>query len=253
MPPFASMTLYRPVFMDRRVQVTPSELGDAAADIDAFLLKKIRKGLEGACCTHGYVRKGSTQMLARSMGQAEHCRFTGDFMYFCKIRILCMLPEVGQVVDAQVLKANKLGAYALVVDQGNVTEAMRILVPRDLHIGNAEFDDLMPDQIVRVRILRSRFQGNDAFIQAVGTYEGPSSIEAKGAAKFAQQIPPTEKLLAAATAVASEPAAAAPAAAAPAAAAPALVVEEYDESKEADESESKEADESESKEADAEE
>ena len=128
--------------MDRRVQVTPSELSDAAADIDAFLLKKIRKGLEGACCTHGYVRKGSTQMLARSMGQAEHCRFTGDFMYFCKIRILCMLPEVGQVVDAQVLKANKLGAYALVVDQGNVTEAMRILVPRDLHIGNAEFDDL---------------------------------------------------------------------------------------------------------------
>ena len=244
MPPFASMTLYRPVFMDRRVQVTPSELSDAAADIDAFLLKKIRKGLEGACCTHGYVRRGSTQMLARSMGQAEHCRFTGDFMYFCKIRILCMLPEVGQVVDAQVLKANKLGAYALVVDQGNVTEAMRILVPRDLHIGNAEFDDLMPDQIVRVRILRSRFQGNDAFIQAVGTYEGPSSIEAKGAAKFAQQIPPTEKLLAAAaTAVASEPAAAA---AAPAPA-PALVVEEYDESKEADESESEA--EAESKEA----
>jgi DNA-directed RNA polymerase subunit E'/Rpb7 len=235
------MTLYRPVFMDRRVQVTPSELSDAAADIDAFLLKKIRKGLEGACCTHGYVRRGSTQMLARSMGQAEHCRFTGDFMYFCKIRILCMLPEVGQVVDAQVLKANKLGAYALVVDQGNVTEAMRILVPRDLHIGNAEFDDLMPDQIVRVRILRSRFQGNDAFIQAVGTYEGPSSIEAKGAAKFAQQIPPTEKLLAAAaTAVASEPTAAAPAAAP----APALVVEEYDESKEAEdeaEAESKEA------------
>jgi len=241
MPPFTSMTLYRPVFMDRRVQVTPSELSDAAADIDAFLLKKIRKGLEGACCTHGYVRRGSTQMLARSMGQAEHCRFTGDFMYFCKIRILCMLPEVGQVVDAQVLKANKLGAYALVVDQGNVTEAMRILVPRDLHIGNAEFDDLMPDQIVRVRILRSRFQGNDAFIQAVGTYEGPSSIEAKGAAKFAQQIPPTEKLLAAAaTAVASEPTAAAPAAAP----APALVVEEYDESKEAEdeaEAESKEA------------
>jgi hypothetical protein len=161
-------------------------------------------------------------------------------MYFCKIRVLCMLPEVGQVVDAQVLKANKLGAYALVVDQGNVTEAMRILVPRDLHIGNAEFDDLMPDQIVRVRILRSRFQGNDAFIQAVGTYEGPSSIEAKGAAKFAQQIPPTEKLLAA-TAVASEPEAAA-------APAPALVVEEYDESKEADESESEAESEEESKE-----
>lgn len=216
MPPSANMTLYRPVLMDRCIALTPSELSDAAANIDAYLLKKIRKGLEGVCCTHGYVRRGSTQMLARSMGQAEHCRFTGDFMYFCKIRVLCMLPEVGQVVDAQILKANKLGAYALVVDQGNVTEAMRILIPRDLHIGNAEFDDLAPEQIVKVQILKSRFQGTDPFIQAVGTYEGPSSVEAKGAAKFAQQLPPTEKALEEATAeepVAEEPVAEEPVAA----------------------------------------
>ncbi len=166
------MSLFKPVYLDRRIPVAPTELRDAAANIDEFLVKKIRKELEGVCCTHGYVRPGSTQILARSMGQAEHGRFTGDFLYHCKVKVACLLPHANQLVDARVLKVNKLGAYALIVDQGRVREAMRILVPRDLHLGNQEFDNLQVGQGIRVKILRSRFQNNDAFIQAVGTYEG---------------------------------------------------------------------------------
>jgi DNA-directed RNA polymerase subunit E'/Rpb7 len=170
------MTLFKPVYIDHRLSLTPTELHDAAADMDGFLVKKIRRAIEGQCCTHGYVRLGSTQILARSMGQAEHCRFTGDFIYHCKIRVLCLLPEAGQLVDARILKVNKLGAYALIVDDGKIQEAMRILVPRDLHIGNEEFDALEVDQGIKVRLLSSRFQANDAFIQAVGTYEGISAV-----------------------------------------------------------------------------
>lgn len=169
------MTLFKPVYLDHRLSLSPTELHDAAADMDAYLVKKIRRALEGQCCTHGYVRQGSTQILARSMGQAEHCRFTGDFIYHCKIRVLCLLPEAGQLVDARILKVNKLGAYALIVDDGKIQEAMRILIPRDLHLGNEEFDALAVDQGIKVRILQSRFQANDAFIQAVGTYEGLSA------------------------------------------------------------------------------
>lgn len=170
------MTLFKPVYLDQRLALTPTDLHDAAADIDAFLVKKIRKSIEGQCCTHGYVRPGSTQILARSMGQAEHCRYTGDFLYHCKIRVSCLLPEAGQLVDARILKVNKSGAYALIVDDGRIQEAIRILIPRDLHLGNEEFDALEVDQGIKVRLLQSRFQANDTFIQAVGTYEGLSAI-----------------------------------------------------------------------------
>ena len=173
--PPSRMTLFKPVYIDHRLSLSPTELHEAAADMDSFLVKKIRKAIEGQCCTHGYVRPGSTQILARSMGQAEHCRFTGDFIYHCKIRVLCLLPEAGQIIDARILKINKLGAYALIVDDSRIQEAMRILVPRDLHLGNEEFDALEVDQGIRVRLLSSRFQANDAFIQAVGTYEGMSA------------------------------------------------------------------------------
>lgn len=177
------MTIFKPVYLDQRVSVSPTDLRTASSDIDKFLVDKIRSGLEGQCCTHGYVRPGSTQILARSMGQAEHCRFTGDFLFHCKVRVMCLLPEAGQIVDAQLLKVNKLGAYALVVDEGRVREAMRILLPKDLHLGNAEFDALAEGTIVRVRLLRSRFQSKDPFIQAVGVYEGVSATKLREAKK----------------------------------------------------------------------
>jgi DNA-directed RNA polymerase subunit E'/Rpb7 len=168
------MTLFKPVFLDQRVALKPTELQEASADIDTYLVNKIRVNLEGQCCTHGYVRPGSTQILARSMGQAEHGRFTGDFLFHCKVKVMCLLPVADQIVEGRVLKMNKMGAYALIVDEGRLREAMRILLPRELHLGNGDFDALESGQGVRIRILRSRFQAKDAFIQSVGVFEGLS-------------------------------------------------------------------------------
>ena len=187
------MSLFRPVYLDQRVALLPAEFRDAAADVDAYLLKKIRRRLEERCCTHGYIRRGSTQILARSMGQAEHCRFTGDFLYHCKVRVLCYMPEAGQTVDAQVLMTNKAGAYALLVDQSRVTEAMRIFLPRDLHLGNTAFDELQKEQVVRVRLLKARFKANDPFINAAGVFLGTSSVEIQGGLKKLKSVvAPTE-------------------------------------------------------------
>jgi DNA-directed RNA polymerase subunit E'/Rpb7 len=165
-------SIFKPSYIDQRVTLKPSELRDAAGDIDKFLTEKLRKRLEGICCTHGYVQPGSTEILARSMGQAEHGRFTADFVYNCKVKISCFLPFADQVITARIQKMNRLGAYALVYEAGRVLEAMRVLIPRDLHLGNAEFDGLQVGQGIKVRLLQSRFQVNDTFIQAVGKYEG---------------------------------------------------------------------------------
>ena len=173
----ASMTttqtsLFKPVYLDKRVSLSPAELRVAAGNMDEFLVAKIRDGLEGLCCAHGYVRPGSTTILGRSMGQAEHGLFTADFLYHCKVKVACLLPHADQIVEGRVLKVNKSGAYVLLVENGELLEAMRILLPRDLHIGNSEFEGLQVGQGIRVRILRSRFQTGDAFIQAVGEYDG---------------------------------------------------------------------------------
>ena len=106
----ARMSLFKPVFIDHRTTLEPKEYREAYTDIDAYLTKKIRRQLEGQCCTHGYVRPGSTQILARSMGLAENGRFTGDFLFNCKVKLMCLLPYDNQLMDARVLKVNRIGA-----------------------------------------------------------------------------------------------------------------------------------------------
>ena len=65
-------------------------------------------------------------------------------------------------MEAHVIKVNKMGAYAV------YEQAIRILLPRDLHIGDVDFDSIKEGETVNVTIERSRFQSNDPFIMAVG-------------------------------------------------------------------------------------
>jgi hypothetical protein len=44
-------------------------------------------------------------------------------------------------------------------------------MPRDLHQGNVNFDELKIGDKIRVKILKTRFQSHDEFIMAVGTLE----------------------------------------------------------------------------------
>ena len=169
--PQQQTTLFKKVFLDQRISLKPDELRAASDNIDLYLTDIIRKKIEGRCCIHGYVKPDSTKMLSRSLGQAEHCRFTGDFLFMCKVQVQCLFPHADMIVVGRILKINKIGAIALIMDNEDVQEAMRIIVPRDLHIGNNEFDTLQEGQSIRIRLLRSRFQAMDLFINTVGMFE----------------------------------------------------------------------------------
>jgi DNA-directed RNA polymerase subunit E'/Rpb7 len=157
--------MFHTVYLDERVSMSPSEVNmirsaEAAKDI---LTTKIREKYEGKCNANGHIRPGSVEILARSMGVAENGQFTGHFLYDCKVKCSVLYPTAGTVIDALVLKVNKMGAYAV------FEEAIRVLLPRDTHLGNTEFDAIKEGTTIKVRIDRSRFQTNDPFIMAVGS------------------------------------------------------------------------------------
>lgn len=152
------------MYLDSRVSLSPSELNiittpDSIKDI---LETKLREMHEGRCNANGFVKPGSLQLIGRSMGVAENGRFTGNLLFDCKMSCEVLYPTAGSIIDVSIIKVNKMGAYAV------FEEAIRILLPRDLHIGSTEFDALKEGDGVKVRIDRSRFQTKDAFIMAVG-------------------------------------------------------------------------------------
>ena len=151
------------VFEDK-VMLTPADLSREITSFDDILLQKLKSSLEGKCSRHGYVLPETLELLSRSMGSAEKGRFTSDFLYYIKAQGKVLNPPDGFQIEGEVARKNKMGLYVI------INNAIRIMIPRDLHIGNEDFDAIQIGDIVRVEIKKSRFQVNDTHILSIGQY-----------------------------------------------------------------------------------
>ncbi len=151
------------IFEDK-VTLTPGDLSREITSFDELLLEKLKKNIEGKCSSHGYVIPGSLELLSRSMGSVEKGRFTSDFIYYLKAQGKVLNPPEGLQVDGEVIKKNKMGLYVIIND------AIRIMIPRDLHIGNEKFEAIQIGDKIRVEIKKSRFQVNDTHILSIAEY-----------------------------------------------------------------------------------
>jgi hypothetical protein len=176
-------SMYHTIYLDERVALAPSDVNEALKLDDGItkkLLSHLQTKYERRCNVDGYVRAGSVEILQKSMGLGENGRFTGNWVWDCKFKCQVLYPTAGNEVEAIVLKVNKMGVYAILFDDliKNKDEAMiRILLPRDIHLGNTEFDDINEGDRVIVTLERSKFQTNDLFIVSVGRFVRKLEVE----------------------------------------------------------------------------
>jgi DNA-directed RNA polymerase subunit E'/Rpb7 len=165
-----------------KVALTPADLSREITSFDEILLERLKKMLEGKCSRHGFVIPGSLELLSRSLGSAEKGRFTADFLYILEAQGKVYNPPDGFQIEGEVIRKNKMGLYVI------IENAVRIMIPRDLHIGNEEFDSIQIGDIIRAEIKKSRFQVNDTHILSIGQYLSTvrsSGLSEAGAAALA--------------------------------------------------------------------
>ena len=102
------------------------------------------------------------------MGEFEHGRFTGNILYDCRASCNIYVPIAKSILKVKIITTiNEMGAYAILINEGE-EQALRILIPRDLHLGDAVFDTLTVGMVVSIELSKSRFQTNDPYIKAIG-------------------------------------------------------------------------------------
>jgi ribA/ribD-fused uncharacterized protein len=151
-------------FFEEKVPLTPRDFAADRIDIDEFLKEKLVSKLEGKCSLHGWVVPKSLRILSRSLGSIESGRFTGDIVFHIQVEGRVINPPSGAIASGRVIRKNKMGMY---VDFRN---AIRIILPRDLHIGDEAYESVEVGQYVECVIRKSRFQVNDEFILSVGDF-----------------------------------------------------------------------------------
>jgi len=158
------------VLFEQKIYLSPKDINRVAKEsIDTILLKHLRNKLENQCSQHGFIIPDSLEILSRSMGHLENGTYTGNIVFHVQTQGRVYNPANGTRITGTILRKNKMGLYVIYKD------AIRILVPRDLHIGNQQFEDLDIDQTIEIEIRKSRFQIHDPFILSIGVYIGPGT------------------------------------------------------------------------------
>ncbi len=160
-------------FFEKKITLTPRDLNKVTStSLDDILLKKLKSMFENKCSEHGFVLPGTMEFISRSMGYYENGRFDGCTVYYVKAKGTVLYPTDNIKVVAEVARKNKMGIYATYRDG-----AIRIQVPRDLHLGNDEFEEVEVGDKVLIEIKRSKFQINDSFILASGLFINKAADE----------------------------------------------------------------------------
>ena len=152
-------------FFEKKINLTPREFNEIKSQtVQEILTKKAIQMMEEKCSEHGFVLPGTIKLLSHSMGHFEAARFTGDAIYYVKLEGRVIYPADGVRVTGEVIRKNKMGLYI------NHRNAIRIQVPRDLHLGNQEYDGVQIGDQVEVELKRSKFAIQDAYILASGMF-----------------------------------------------------------------------------------
>jgi DNA-directed RNA polymerase subunit E'/Rpb7 len=149
-------------------------------NILASLVAQLRHKYEGICLPEGYVQPRSITVVEHSFGRTNILK--GGLDYSVRFQADLCLPHAGQVFKAPVVLKSKIGLHAEV-------SPIKILLPRDLHIGNTDFDGADVGQDIEFDVVGTRFQQGDESIVVLGklrsvirpadqtTAEEPESID----------------------------------------------------------------------------
>lgn len=154
-------------------------------NIQSSLMAQLKMQYQGRCSAEGYIHKDSLTITNYSLGRANYLK--GGIDYYVSFQADICLPHIGQKFKVPVKIRSKIGIHAEMLP-------IKVLIPRDLHIGNDEFDSIQPDDEIEFEVIGSQFKQGDEFIIVVGKLiskksELPSEEEQLPLPTFANATP----------------------------------------------------------------
>lgn len=155
----SDVSLFYPQIIQLKESVKPVDL--STSDIDSILLDKIKAKIGGKCIKQGYVDKNSIKILKRSVGKINSSHFNGEVYYDIQVEASICLPAEGNRIKTKVAGKNKSGILC-------VAEPLQIIIPMDFIEGM--FDSINKDDMIIVEIRRVRWELDQKFINAIGSF-----------------------------------------------------------------------------------
>jgi DNA-directed RNA polymerase subunit E'/Rpb7 len=140
-------------------------------NIQASLLAQLKTHYQGRCLAEGYIQPDSFTILKYSVGRANYLR--GGVDYNVTFQADVSMPHPGQHFRGNVVLKSKIGLHVEL-------SPLKVLIPRDLHLGNQLYEKTEPGQEVEFEIIGSQFKQGDEEIIVVAKLIGEAEEKKEG-------------------------------------------------------------------------
>jgi DNA-directed RNA polymerase subunit E'/Rpb7 len=163
-------SLFMRIMIKDKVKLQPANVG---LNIKEEITKKLLKRFEGICTRHGYIRKGSVEVLKISLGKVEMTTLNGDITYTVQYTADVCNPSLGCSIKAKIINMNKFGILAeagIRLDDGAYIPVLDIIIAKQAvgHQSEINLDKLHINDEVTIEVLGKKFELNDTKISIVG-------------------------------------------------------------------------------------
>jgi len=148
------------------VRLEPKDLNNK---IDDTILRRLKDEMEGKCIKDGFVREKSVKVLKRSMGHGQTSAFNGCMTVNLEYSMDICNPLQGAVMEVQAVNINKMGILAGIPYEQS--SPLNVMLAKQHHIDNEDFDSIKLDDIFKVRVIGSRFEYGDTQISIIAVLE----------------------------------------------------------------------------------
>ena len=132
-------------------------------NIQASILAQLRMHYEGKCLAEGFIHRGSINIVNYSLGRTNYIK--GGIDYDVVFQADICLPHPGQHFKAEVTVRSQIGIHAQL-------DPIKILIPRDINIGNEMFENVKVGDFIEFEIVGSQFKQQDSNIIVIGRLSG---------------------------------------------------------------------------------
>lgn len=159
------------------IKVHPRFLG---SNIKNHLISAINTRYEDNCSKHGYIRKGSIELLSIGAMQGEMHTLRGYVNISVRFMAMTCNPAEKSVIKAVVRSINKFGVMTICEMDGR--EIIHIVVPRNILSVKSlvSIDSLAIGDVVLVEIIKRKFEVGESVMYGIGRIVGDSNIDIEG-------------------------------------------------------------------------
>lgn len=129
------------------------------SNMQASILAQLKMNYEGRCSSEGFIQSNSITVLDYSLGRTNYVK--GGVDYDVEFQADVCMPHPGQRFKAPVTLRSKVGIHA-------ETPPIKVLIPRDLHLGQKEFEGVEVGDEIEFEVVGSQFKQKDYDIIVVG-------------------------------------------------------------------------------------